>query len=417
MQTLGCGHAQVPAPIRLCAHLIGAKEVNYARCLRGVGLEFDLACSDCGARFKNGEVVEWTSVCAACYDQFIDDAWDFAWIGEAQVLENLTPFDAALNERDLPVGEAVLWGVAGDNRVFGFANGELLEIGAETRVLMRLELPIETGGWRHPLTPRLGMSKSGRFAALVNDYGRFGTVTDLQTRAVTLDLDRGDYDSDTTPFPIAFFQNEGRELVVHATAWNRLDISDPQTGELLTAREFLPYEKARPAHYLDYFHGRLHVSLGGEWILDDGWVWHPVGVPAWWSLLRWVKENRWESEDGASRVDLVWRSYYWDKPMCWVGDERIAIAGIGSDDEAMIEGARIFDLSGQELNAFAGPKGEFYSDGTRLFSVEEDGLEIWNIESGTRTGRIDGFRPQFQIEGALIEINGQRLRSWSYSAA
>jgi len=66
----------------------------------------------------------------------------------------------------------------------------------------------------------------------------------------------------------------------------------------------------RPPHYLDYFHGALHVNPKGSHVLDDGWIWHPLGVPTTWSLQRWVTENPWESEDGPSKLDTCARNYY-----------------------------------------------------------------------------------------------------------
>jgi hypothetical protein len=103
--------------------------------------------------------------------------------------------------------------------------------------------------------------------------------------------------------------------------------------------------ESRPGHYLDYFHGALHVSPAGHWIADDGWVWQPVVVPCAWNARRWLEDYAWESEDGPSRRVLCLRGYHWDTPMCWTGDNKLAISGIGSDDEATLPDVRIFDAS------------------------------------------------------------------------
>ena len=52
----------------------------------------------------------------------------------------------------------------------------------------------------HTLTRRLHASRNGEFAAVVNDYGRFGQVIDLRSGQVTLNLDGGDDCSEAVPF-------------------------------------------------------------------------------------------------------------------------------------------------------------------------------------------------------------------------
>ena len=250
---------------------------------------------------------------------------------------------------------------------------------------------------------------------MVNDFGRFGAVFDLETALQTMNLDRGDYHPETQPFPAVFFAADGRDLLVHATNWNRLEISDPQNGELITPRAAMKYEDKNP-HYLDYFHGALHVSPNGEWIADDGWVWAPAGIVCVWNLENWLNHNVFESEDGASRRRLNQRDYFWNEPMCWLDDDRIAIEGIGSDDEMMIRGATIYDARrGQQLALLAGPSGEYWSDGTRLFSVQSDGLHLWDVGKGARTGIVRNFRPQFQLQSALLQIEGNTMTIWRFA--
>src|SRR5262249_44448040 len=159
---------------------------------------------------------------------------------------------------------------------------------------------------------------------------------------------------------------------IHRTAWNRLDLSDPASGRLLTERGPTSFRRGeeRPEHYLDYFHGALYLSPQNRFVLDDGWVWHPVGIPRVWSLERWISDNVWESEIGAARLRLCARDYYWDHGMAWIDDARVAVGGIGDVDIEMIDGARIFDIpppggpddgrpterrESRELIAFAGP--------------------------------------------------------------
>ena len=148
---------------------------------------------------------------------------------------------------------------------------------------------------------RLHASPNGGYAAIVVDKGQKGIVVEVLSGTITMHLDGGDYHEDTVPFSTCFVRFEGRNIVVHRTAWNRLDAADPKTGESLTERYIAPYETAgrRPEHYLDYFHGQLRPSPDGSRIFDDGWVWHPISVPRIWSVTNWLGSNPWESEDGS----------------------------------------------------------------------------------------------------------------------
>lgn len=303
-----------------------------------------------------------------------------------------------------------------------FSGDELFVVSPEGKeLLMNVQLPAEEdAAWcnRH-LTPRLIVSPDARFCAIVNDYGRYGVVVDLQSRTITLHLDRGAYHPETQPFPAAFAVHQDRCVLIHGTDWNRVDVSDAATGKLLIERAPTSYVKGeeRPEHYLDYFHGRLHVSPGSEWILDDGWVWQPFGAPSSWSLKDWLENNIWEAEDGPSHKQLCWRDYHWDVPMTFLDNHTVAISGLGDDDEEMEPGARVFDVrSGEEINSFAGPSGLFFSDGQQLLSSEANGLHFWDVHKGVLSDQIESFRPQFQIPGALMQIEDDLMHYWSLTS-
>ena len=412
-----------PVP-RLCRHLIGQKDVGFFRVLRGEKLIYDLCCKDCAKVLEASQSIEFFDASAENFASTDEDIWELlGWIGEPGIEELLQPFDDSLQIVEFPPAMSACRALypLDLNRVLAF-DGQ--NIGIFEREKWIPLFPIdwreeENQNWgNHALEARFHVSQSGKFAALVNDYGQFGQVFDLHEKRVMMQLNRGDYQPETQPFPVAFFQNDGRDLLVHAVDWNRLEISDPQNGELLTARDAMKYEKEPPEHYLNYFHGALHVSPNGKHIVDDGWVWHPVGSVAIWNLEDWLQSNPYESEDGESRRELAFRNYYWNVPICWIDENRVAVAGIGFDDEAMLDGARIFDVAARrELAPIAGPSknGRFWSDGARLFSTGAQGLEIWDLESGARIGKIAGFAPEFQVDGALLQIEGNCARSWRFS--
>ncbi|MGW5001491.1 hypothetical protein ACWEP8_27890 [Streptomyces hydrogenans] len=181
---------------------------------------------------------------------------------------------------------------------------------------------------------RLHVSRCGRWAAVVQDGGRYGTVVDLTTGSPAFTLDGGDYCCETVPFALAFAEHEGRPVVVHRTDWNRLDVTDLASGKVLTARDSAAGAEEDAEHDLDYFHGGLSPSPDGTRLYDGGWVWQPWGMPAVWSLTAWLHDNPYESEGGPSHAVYPELSE-WNGPTVWIHDGRIAVydrgdAGSGS---------------------------------------------------------------------------------------
>jgi hypothetical protein len=291
--------------------------------------------------------------------------------------------------------------------------------GARMERLARVSIPQSTAEWGPPGV-RLHVSRCGRFAAVVQDYGQYGAVVDLATGRTTMELDGGDYCRHTVPFSLAFAEHAGSPVVVHRTAWNRLDASDPATGRLLTARE-LPDpangdEAHESPHYLDYFHGALSLSPDGAYLYDAGWVWHPLGCPSAWSLEAWLTSNPYESESGPTRVEYGLLDE-WNGGACWLRADRIAIHDPGYGRDQAGEQARIQiaapsagHATGEmaRVAAFPGPDGRYFADadGRVLLIVGDAGLEAWDVEAGERCCAVPGFRPtrRHAHTGELVEI-------------
>lgn len=434
MQILSCGHVADQGSSRLCPHLLDSEVVEagvgFLRLLRGRGLDHDLCCVSCDSRSTTDDQVELGEACEGCVARVQDGGSCVGWRGEPQILERPEPLSltrkmTALPQTSGPIvdftaicdGSQSLWLLLTDQRRIALLNAET----GEMTMLGTHSVPGESG--RRPwagrvLRQRLHASSDGRFAAVVNDYGRYGQVIDLGTGAVTMELDGGDHHPETVPFSLAFARCGDQTVVVHRTAWNRLDVSDPASGLLLTGRE--PTQPAHgeewPPHYLDYFHGALHLSPTGQWLTDDGWVWHPVGMPVTWDLRAWLDTNVWESEDGPTRRYLCGRDYLWDTPMCWIGPTRLAVSGLGDDDEAMLPGARIFDVTtGDEVHAFAGPAGALFAGGERLYSVTDGTTHVWDPATGERTATLAGVNPtrRHPRTGELAAITASHLVRWT----
>jgi hypothetical protein len=294
------------------------------------------------------------------------------------------------------------------------SGGALAGVNCDTGTSSQLcviELPqIENADYNGHFGPpafKLHASSDGRFAAIVADRGRHGIVVDTHSGKITMRLDGGDYCEETVPFSACFLLFDGYNVFVHRTAWNRLDAADPVTGKTLTKRHIEPYRdaaKERPAHYLDYFHGQLRPSPDGSRIFDDGWVWHPVSIPRSWSIADWLRSNPWESEDGASVVELPERDD-WTTPVCWISDRHIALwglAGWSGDEHEESErstGLRVLDTTEKKQPSIARWTMEIeekrvlslLSDRKRLFVTTDTETMVWDIASRTRITELPGF--------------------------
>lgn len=250
---------------------------------------------------------------------------------------------------------------------------------------------------------RLHANRSGRYCAIVVDKGRKGLVVDTSSGAITMTLDGGDYYEETVPFSACFIRVDDKDIFVHRSAWNRLDAVDPATGNPFTERHLAPYEEAgaRPAHYLDYFHGRLWPSPDSSRILDDGWVWHPVSVPRIWSATEWLRHNPWENEDGASVVELEFRDD-WNTPTCWISEHHVAMWGLVDSDDPEESGKRpgvqVSDATSKgrssdvqwPMEADQAPR-DLFSDGKRLFIVDKEETAVWDIATRTKIATLPDF--------------------------
>lgn len=391
--------------------------------LTGTGLEHDLCCPACDGADDPPEMFV---ACEGCVGRVEDEAEIVAWRGRPGIAERPEPVDGTVLRTTLPEplrGLLDLAPAAGRGWLVLTAGMRVARFDADGgafELLASADVPGEPDHepWAgHELRRRLYGSADGRFAAVVNDYGHHGAVIDLRTGRRTMTLHGGDYRPDTVPFSVAFAEHRGRTVVVHRTEWNRLDVSDAATGALLSERT----TGRESGHDLDYFHGRLHVSPDGEWIADDGWVWSPAGLPVVWSLRRWLDGAAWESEDGPSREVLCQRWYHWNSPMCWVADGLFAVSGLGTDDDALLDGVRLFDAAtGTPAQAFPGPRGELFADARRLYAATADGLEIWDPLTGELTGRVSGFVPSWHHsragELAAISQDGTELLRWRTAA-
>lgn len=410
-----CQH-QTPESVRLaCVHLL-ASPGRFHRRFTGEGASYELVCSTCvDAR------ADLRKVCGECFSDLLTSQRERD-IGQPAHRVRTTDIryeHAMVRLRDL-VPEDVL-AVAAVAR----APGVWLMLDRAGR-LHRVDLDrgvAETGGSVPGAAIDLGApldlyaTPDGQLAAVAEQKGRRAVVLEPASGRVTLSLLRDDSHEEHCRFPLGFFELDGRLLLVHAVAWNRLEISDPTSGALITKRDALVYaEGSQPEHYLDYFHAGLVISPDGERVIDNGWVWHPFGVVRAFSLRRWVDVNPYESEDGESVKTLCARSYYWDGPVCWIDEHTVAIWGAGEDDLELTPAARVFDVeTGEEIRSFDGPTGTFTFDAPYLVAHDsEAGSTMWDVVTGERVAadpllRPDAFHPGSRCFVTLVRGDGFRI--------
>lgn len=389
MVKIDCPHEDAVEVRRVCRHLVADSDDNLEPGWQftGIGREYNIICGECAKNLPDLEA-NLLTVCRECFggEHF------FFVVGQPEILkrniglgftEDTIHIPSLIHESFLDI-QPIASETSSSWLAFT-ATYKLVKINLDEQTATVLDIPSAQPEIVFTEKVALRLSFDSRFVAIVNEFGIDGLVVDLVTNQITMYLKRDDYYPEHCPFPIAFFRRDEQSLVVHATRWNRLDISDPRTGQLLTERNPTSYQRgeSRPEHYLDYFHTSLVVSPDSQYVAEDGWVWHPIGVVVTWSLEKWLNENVWESEDGQSLRGLCDRGYFWNGSLCWLSNSILVVWGQGTDDDCLISAARLFDVAtGREIRWFPGPEGKFEFD-TFLFSFsEKHGLSAWDVETG-----------------------------------
>ena len=403
VKTLACGHVARAGDKLVCAHLTGSAEqpleVHFA--LTGSGVDYDVLCGDCaGAANPREELVQ---ACEGCVDRADDWGALIRWIGEPEVwhADRRMPAVTETAGAIQPVNEHCIAPLHDGWLVHtGTELAEVNEAGVVRRLpAPELAAPAAEQAWVHSPRPVLHTSPNGRFAAVCIDYGTTGAVVDLVSGEVVLPLEREDYHAYTVPYPFAFV---AQDEVVVGTAWNRLEVFALPSGRRRAAD---PGDAA-----LDYFHGRLTANPSGTLVLDDGWVWHPVGIP----MVVDVAALPVPLEAKKHGTEMVWREW-WDDPVAWVDDRTLVLSGIGGGESRKLPGVLVFDTkTGRRTAMFAGPDGRIWAAGGLLYVRSEAGLERWDPATGTRTGVVAGFHPATHnpATGLFAEITGGVLRTW-----
>ncbi len=405
---LQCEHQGAPAREdgregpRVCACLLATRERprRFHRRFAGVGAAYDLICPACREALPTPPPLR--RLCGDCFEAHLCGARlaDVGAPGFAQRASGLRFTHREVRLAELAADDVLaLAPVARAPSVWLAVrrDGAMVRLDV-ARGVAEVGGRIDGGALDLAASLELVIAPGGGLAVVAGSKGRRALLVEPASGRVVRPLERDDYHPEQCRYPLGLFELDGRLLLVHATEWNRLDVTDPWTGERLTERVSPTWRSGpRPPHALDYFHAGLLVSPDGARVLDNGWIWHPWGQVRVFDVRRLARENVWESEDGASVRDLAGRAYYWDGPAAWLDARTVAVWGEGDDDTNLTPAARLFDVeTGEERGSFPGPAQGFTVVRDRLVAFDaEQGIAAWDWRTGERVAHDPSFVPAF----------------------
>jgi hypothetical protein len=123
----------------------------------------------------------------------------------------------------------------------------------------------------------------GDFAALYEACGTKGLLVDLANKKDLREINRSYYHAKDYRYPITLFTlPNGLDAIAHCPEeYCSLEIELLGTGDRLTKREY---------HSADIFHSNLKASDDGRYLLDNGWVWHPLNIVALFDIEEALKD-------------------------------------------------------------------------------------------------------------------------------
>jgi hypothetical protein len=405
-------HDDPTRPTATCGH--SDVERSPSLWFTGAGSQRHWVCSECAGRYPVAP--PWIDATPEQLARIEEDVEIATIVGVPQPRERAT--SAHFESVDVPLSTAtnivdVHPSCAETDHWYAITRGgELLRLRVTNEALVEQRFSHVDWGFALDDQCAVAVSPSSRFVVVYQGSGSLGVIVRASDGAVVHRINRGDYREENSKFPLAFFRHDEREHVVCGSDWNRLDVLrlDESTAhaEVVTQRTIAECSEGskRPEHYLDYFHGSLSVSPNETWIVDAGWIWHPVGVDRAWSLGAWMK-NPFESEDGASVVKFRYHDNCWDTPVCWIDDDTPVLWGFGNDDQSMIAAALVYSMREQRLERwFVGPRvrpsrafpprslADSWVFDRWLFAIsDEEGTTVWDTASGERIASDPQLKP------------------------
>lgn len=402
-----CAHE--PKVSAICSHLEGPGE--YCEYFTGRAAEHDILCTQCAEAPARARTTPACASCAAAAT--VGRAWnaDRGVLGKPGITDRDGKLGFVHERIELARLSAPILDLRpapGSAPVFYafLADGALVRLDLAERTAARVA-DLSSRSLHRARAVALAIAPLGDVAGVVNDEGSSGAIVALADGRETLALQRGDFQPGDR-FPLALATHADRSVVIHATRYNRLDVSDATSGELLSARSYgMVAEGERPPHFIDLTHGRLLVSPAGDLVADccegeDG-----LARVVTFSLDRMLGADPWESEDGERRREHCPRWYAGDPPIEWLDDRHLAVWGYGPSAGCLVDAIVVCDAdSGAMVRWFPGPaRGELAMAGKHLLVHNADGTSVWDPVSGARLLHDPGFAPQRYHPGASAFVS------------
>lgn len=244
---------------------------------------------------------------------------------------------------------------------------------------------------------------SAPYIAVAETFGLNAAVIDTDSGYV-MRLSRENYHSDVCSFALGFVRHNNKTLLMHQTQWNRLDVTDPATGTLLTQRTI---DHSQQKNYLDYFHSRLHISPGKNNFLINGWIWGPQDNVRCGEVGTFLNQY----EPSTMHVDYS-NGYNWDRPATFINDD-VFVIGVDDPDPALYDEDEILQWIPRRLQFYNFKDAQ--SDGLLPQFKMLDGDWFEKVDYGEVKGQLH-YAPSLKALVAIsskgifaIDLQGQLL--------
>jgi hypothetical protein len=249
------------------------------------------------------------------------------------------------------------------------------------------------------------------YFAIAEDYAQKGLVLSIDDPQYYFPFERGDYHVKHCCFPLALYKKDEQYFLLHGSDWNRIEQICLTTKNAMIP----PFSKNDEEKEIDYFHSSIQLSPNKKEFLSNGWVWQPYDI-----IYRFKLEDMQAGKlnDFQDIQIPIGTGYNWDRPLCWINNNLIAIGYNPREDEEETYAEDtpsqilIYDLSDDSIskkisaNCFAlTDYGEVW--GELYYHKQLDAFISLNTETGLQ----------------IIGRNGQLLhrtmafKEWKYSPA
>jgi hypothetical protein len=234
---------------QICTHLLEDREKDIYFFFTGEGVHYRLLCEDC-KKTPDNLTLPLQSATQTQVDELDDFYWEY--LGEPGIITQ--ELELTLSHRTIeikPPLKSAIRKIIPMNRtqtsqwLAVLSSGEIVQLDLATGHVFTLAqiAPSKEFAFNEQTPLCLHLSLDNHYAVVGDDKGAHGVVIDLYSGRITMVLNRGSYRNEHTPLPIAFFEHDDKPYLIHGTDWNRLDISDPSTGKLITKRAHETAEK------------------------------------------------------------------------------------------------------------------------------------------------------------------------------